>query len=234
MASKDMLAQIVRAIVGVDVNHHGVLLDITNKLGGDNAAAYRKRFGEVLRESLAGIESSTTPVIAFNEHGHLTVTFVGLDLSGAEEIVRAQKQGNRVDDYAQSCLLSTKPDSYDANHRLVAGQVYTAVLMPNSVIPKDRDRTTENLRKTGFARFGYKKPLAGIAPRIREYVSDEKLKELDFWYAATLHDPIPGRDGPRLLNALRFDDGRWLGTCWEGPGRTWRVGGAFVLLVPAS
>ncbi len=94
-----------------------------------------------------------TPVFAINEYVHTTVTFTGLDLSGVEEIERAREQGNRVGDQAESCLTSTNGDSYDANHRLVAGQTYMAVLMPNSVIKKDSERTTENLREVGVG-FG--------------------------------------------------------------------------------
>ena len=32
--SHDMLGPIVRALVGVDVSHHGIILDLVNKLGG--------------------------------------------------------------------------------------------------------------------------------------------------------------------------------------------------------
>ena len=84
-----------------------------------------------------------------NEHGHIVVTVNGLDLTGAQEIQRFEKAGDRFSKWAKSCLLSTKPDSYDANHRLVAGQVYRFALMPTAEIEVPADRTTENLRGGG-------------------------------------------------------------------------------------
>lgn len=50
---KSMLDPIVRALVGVDVKHHGVILDIVNKLGGNNADEHRGRLASALRESNA-------------------------------------------------------------------------------------------------------------------------------------------------------------------------------------
>ena len=50
--SKSMLDPIVRALVGVDPKHHGVVLDAANKLAGNNADEYRRRLAAVLRESI--------------------------------------------------------------------------------------------------------------------------------------------------------------------------------------
>ncbi len=168
-----------------------------------------------------------------NEHGHITVTVTGLDLLGAQEIARLEAAGYRLSDWSKSCLLSTKPDSYDANHRLVAGQVYKIALMPGKEIERDSDRTTENLRKRGIEHYGYGKPLAGIVPRIREAVSDKQLEEMGIWYAAALHDPIKDSDGaPDVLNAYRCGDGRWLDARWGKPGNQWFGNSAFAFPVP--
>ncbi|MDB5275018.1 MAG: hypothetical protein JWO58_3385 [Chitinophagaceae bacterium] len=204
----------------------------------DNLTA-RRNFARFVAAGCPKIElpqlNIMVPVFAINEHGHTTITFTGLDLSGAEEIERAVEQGNRVGDYAQSCLVSTNADSYDANHRLVAEQTYTVALMPNAVIEKNRDRSTEGLRQVGADKFGYAKPLAGIAPRIREALSDEAMEKLGFYYVAALHDPIADRGGyPSVLDAHRDDGGRWLDAYWGRPGRKWLTGGASALLVPAT
>lgn len=49
MSSKSMLDPIIRALVGVNPDHHGVILDVVNKLGGKNAAAVRSCIAKALR-----------------------------------------------------------------------------------------------------------------------------------------------------------------------------------------
>ncbi len=169
-----------------------------------------------------------------NEHGHAIITIAGLDLTGAQEIERLEAAGYRVGNYAKSCFTSTKADGYDKNHRLGAGQPYKIALVPGKEISKDSDRSTVALRKLG-EKYGYGKPLGGHIPRIREAVSDKQMEEMGFWYIASLHDPIKASDGsPHVLYAYRYDDGRWVGTCWDGPGARWDDYGAFAFPVSAS
>jgi hypothetical protein len=129
-----------------------------------------------------------------NQHGHVVLTFTGLDLTGAEE-VRRLESCYRVSDYAKSCFLSTQEDSYDLHHRLVPGQKYKVALMPHRGIKRNADLTTEALRKRGMERYGYGKPLAGLIPRVREVISNKQMEELDILYIASLHDQITGPDG---------------------------------------
>ncbi len=169
-----------------------------------------------------------------NQHGHVVLTFIGLDLTGAQEVERLGA-AYRVGELAKSCLLSTATDSYDANHRLVLGQEYKVALVPHSEIKRDSDRTTRNLREWGRKNYGYGKPLAGLTPRIRERLSDKQLEELGLLYVVVLHDPIVDSDGdPRVLDAGRRGGGRWLGTCWARPDDQWYVGGASAFPVLAS
>ena len=51
MQKKSMLDPIVRALVGVDPAHHGLILDAVNKLGGRDAEAVRVRLAQALRET---------------------------------------------------------------------------------------------------------------------------------------------------------------------------------------
>ncbi|RNJ51394.1 hypothetical protein [Methylocystis hirsuta] len=170
-----------------------------------------------------------------NEHGHLIVKVTGLDLTGAQEVERLRAAGYRIGDYARSCLLSSAPDSYDANHRLVAGREYTIALMPTKEIEDWRERTTANLRKRGIERYGYGVPLSGVVPRIRESVSDTQMEAMGFWFIAAPHDPIKDSDGdPLVLSADRGGDGRWLDARWDLPDIYWRGDGAFAFLVSAS
>lgn len=174
--------------------------------------------------------------LEYNQHGHVVLTFTGLDLTGAAEIERLHAAGYRVNDYARSCLTSTKEDGYDSRHRLELGRVYKVALMLGREIQHDGDRTTANLRKRGIEHYGYGKPTAGLILRVREVLSDKQMEELGIWYATALHDPItdPG-GGPYVLGAPRRDGGGpWVSTYWGIPGARWFGNGVFVFPVSAS
>ena len=142
-----------------------------NKLGGIDG------WNALLRDEL---EIKSKPLLfSKNEHGHYIIEVTGLNLTGAEEIVRLEQLGFRIRDYTKQCLLSTNPDSYDANHRLEDGKVYKVVLVLGREVKKNR--TTANCQAYGL-QFGYGKPLAGIQPRIREAVSDKQLEEMGIYY----------------------------------------------------
>lgn len=207
------------------------------RLAGLSADLFHKlQSGSLSIEELALFVQRKNPFsFERNRHGHIIVTITGLNFTGAQEIARLEAAGYRLSDLAKSCLLSKKADSYDANHRLVAGREYKIALMPGREIEKDSDRTTENLRKRGMELYGYDKPLAGIVPRIREAVSDKQLEEMGAWYAAALHDPIKDSGGdPLVLRAYRSGGGRRVGAYWVYPGRQWDDDGVFAFPVPAS
>lgn len=207
------------------------------RLAGLSADLFHKLQKGVLSEDeLALFVQRKNPfALERNEHGHVVLTFTGLDLTGAAEIERLEAASYRVGGIAKSCLLSTKEDSYDKNHRLVAGGIYKVALMPGKEIERDQDRTTVNLRKRGIEHYGYGKPLAGLIPRVREVLSDKQTEELGIWYVAALHDPITGSGGdPGVLGAGRGGGGRWVDAGWDRPGLQWDGDGAFVFLVSAS
>lgn len=52
MSKNDMLAPIVRALVGVPQERLGVLFDVINKVGGADGELWRTRFAEVLHEGM--------------------------------------------------------------------------------------------------------------------------------------------------------------------------------------
>ena len=165
-----------------------------------------------------------------NANGHSIITVTGLSLTGQEEIARLEALGFRVGDYAKSCLLSTRNDSYDRHHRLVQGKLYRLAIVPGREVK--RNRTTKNLGDYAKG-FGYGQPLAGFQPRIRETVSDDQMKEMGIDYIASLHTPIKDSDGsPDVLDSDRGGDGRWLHTDWGNPGGEWDDDGAFAFPVP--
>lgn len=58
MSKNDMLAPIVRALVGVPQKRLGVLFDAINKVGGADGELWRTRFAEVLREGVKPVTLS--------------------------------------------------------------------------------------------------------------------------------------------------------------------------------
>jgi hypothetical protein len=200
-------------------------------VGGLSIDALIKEVGglEGARALMRG-ELKIVPVC--NEHGHIVLTVVGLDLTGEREIQRLTAAGFRLTDWAKSRLQSTK---YDKEHRLADGVRYKIALMPTREITRDSDRTTDALRNRGIELYGYGKPLAGITPRIRESVSDKQMEKMGFSYIAVPHDPIKDSDGtPGVLNADRYDVGRGLGAFWDCPDFRWYDDGAFAFLDPTS
>lgn len=206
--------------------------DLDNLLAGNDGEVVLVEFKKfVKRQSCWG-----PAMFEHNEHGHIIVTVMGLDLTGAQEIEQLKTAGYIVSDYAKFCLLSNKKDGYDKNHRLVGGQSSKLALMPGKEIERNSDRTTENLRKRGMERYGYGKPLGGHILRIRGLVSDEQMEEMGgAWYIAGLHDLIEDSDGdPLVLRAHRDDVGRRLGASFGRPDFQWGGVGLFAFPVPAS
>ena len=209
----------------------GPVCDLIVKLNGPDHADYETALGKILRRE----DVIWHPPFERNEHGHIIVTVTGLDLTGVQEIERLEAAGYVLSNWAKSCLLSTKKDSYDKKHRLVANQLYKVALMPGKEIP-DANRTADALRKRGMEKYGYGKPQGGLIPRIRESVSDKQMEEMDgAWYIAGLHDPIEDSGGlPGVLGASRSVGGRALDAGWDGPGSRWDGYGLFAFPVLAS
>ncbi|MCX6819693.1 MAG: hypothetical protein NT019_00155 [Candidatus Adlerbacteria bacterium] len=221
----DAAAKFFRVMNKVGINAEQLMLPVNDKKARDNLAAFLQ----------AGCPTLPPPVFERNEHGHIVLTIKGLDLTGGQEVERLLGAKYRVGDYAKSCLTSTKPDSYDAKHRLVAGQKYKIALVPHKEIKRDADRTTEALQKLGTEKYGYGKPLAGVIPRIRESVSDKQMEKMGFWYIVALYDTIQDSGGnPRVLISDRGVDGSWVDSSWVKPGCKWGGNGASAFLVPAS
>jgi hypothetical protein len=50
---KDMLGSVIRALVGVPQERLGVILDIVNKIGGENGVVWKKHLAKALREGVS-------------------------------------------------------------------------------------------------------------------------------------------------------------------------------------
>lgn len=96
---------------------------------------------------------------------------------------------------------------------------------------EDNDRITKKIR-TEAANRKLEAPNAEIACLIREQFTDEEIKAMDLTWIVAMHEPIKDSDGdPYLLDADRDDDGRWLSTCYDGPGSRWDRESGFAFAV---
>jgi hypothetical protein len=165
-----------------------------------------------------------------NINGHSVLTIEGLDLTGREEVERLKSAGYRLTDFAEACLKSQSNEGYTKSHRLVAGRQYEIAVVPGNEIADVINRRTNNLCKLA-EKFGYKRPLGGVIPRIREVVSDEQMEKMGIWYIAALHEPmrVPGNVNAfgRVLRSRRFDGGRLVDAPRDYCDPSWEDGGAF-------
>lgn len=157
-----------------------------------------------------------------------TLTFKATGRTGKQWVAYLKSNKFNVSDCAESVLLNPEFDRLNQKK----GTEYRVVVVPHKEIFDSG--TTEDIRKWG-AKKGYTSPSPEVACLIREALSNEEIEALGVWYVVTQHDPIADRGGsPDVLDADRFDGGRWLGADWAYPRSTWGAGGASVLLVPAS
>jgi hypothetical protein len=163
-----------------------------------------------------------------NQHGHAIITFIGLDLTGAEEVKRLGNAGYRLRNYAEYCFTSKYSDGYDQNHRLIAGQVYKIALVRGNEIRRFSDRTSNALLELG-RRYGYGTPCGGHVPRIRETLSDQQMEQMGICYIASLHQVILDFNGRwRRLGVSRLrGHGSWVSTGWDDIDARWDGRGAF-------
>ena len=171
-----------------------------------------------------------------NKHGHITFTITGIDLAGEKEIERLLTAGSLVDDWARECMSSQRNGGYDQSHRLIEGRKYLIALMPTKEIENEHDRTTDHLRDRGIGKYGYCEPRGGIAPRIREFLSEDDMERIGLFYIAVPHKPI--RDNLGCESMLRVGRrtvvGPWLSAHFGSSPSQWRGRGAFAFCDPMS
>jgi len=177
---------------------------VWNKLGGEDGV---DRF---LRDEL----SVSEPTRSWREEDGVIYFSVTSDgTTGKDWITRLESKGFRVGDYAKQVLRSPdfKPTS----------GVTTEVAVLKGMLFEDNDRITKKIRAEADKRK-LSKPNAELACLIREKFTDKEIEAMGLWYIVAMHEPINDSDGdPFLLNANRYDVGRWLSACSVRPGSRW-------------
>jgi len=175
---------------------------VWNKLGGEDGV---DRF---LRDEL----SVSEPTRSWREEDGVIYFSVTSDgTTGKDWITRLESKGFRVGDYAKQVLRSPdfKPTS----------GVTTEVAVLKGMLFEDNDRI--KIRAEADKRK-LSKPNAELACLIREKFTDKEIEAMGLWYIVAMHEPINDSDGdPFLLNANRYDVGRWLSACSVRPGSRW-------------
>jgi len=174
----------------------------------------------------------TAPKFEQNRHGHIVFTLEGLSLYGDQEIERLTTAQFLISPGAKSCLLSTAEDSYNQKHRLQNKQ-YQVALMPTREI-KSCERTIDGMHRRSTQLYGYKKPLAGVVPRIREAMSNAQMTEMGFSFIAAPHDLIIDLWGNPCVLGIWGGKGR--GQCLNifatDLDEPWKNDGAFAYFDP--
>lgn len=189
-----------------------------DRLAGLSADLYHKlQAGTLTIDEFALFVQRKNP-FAFerNRHGHIVIPIIGLDLAGVHEIVQCERSTCRITEAAKSCFMNIEENGYDECHRLVDGQPYRIVFIPGTYIGRDPNRTIDDVQILGMRNFGYRKPCAGIIPRIREVVSVKQMDRFGLRSIMAVHDPIGDHlDRPSILCTVRRDDGQWIDAAWN-------------------
>jgi hypothetical protein len=188
----------------------GQLNAIVKKLGGHDMAL---RF---LRDEL----SVSEPTRSWREEDGVIYFSVTSDgTTGEDWIKRLEGNGFRVGDYVKQVLRS--PDFKPTNG------VTTEVAVLKGMIFEDNNQITKKIRAEADKRK-LAKPNAELACLIREKFTGKEIEAMGLIWIVAMHEPINDSDGvPRLLDAHRYGDGRWLHAYYDGPGNRWYRGSGF-------
>jgi len=160
------------------------------------------------------------------EGGLLYITVTSDGTTGEEWIVRLERRGYRLSDYAEEMLRSE-------DFVPTSGKTYRIAILPGSLFSDD-DRITSNIREEA-GRRGLEDPSPEVACLLREFLSDDDLEAMGLWWLAVMHEPIEDSGGvPGLLALGRSGGGRGLGAICDRPGGRWARVFGFAFVVPQA
>jgi hypothetical protein len=167
--SKDMLGQVVRALVGVPHEYHGTLLDAVNRLN-DRDLANAAKFARNLKLFLRGELSVSEPTRSWREEDGVIYFSVTSDgTTGEEWINRLEGNDFRMINYPKSVLRS--PD-----FKPTTG-VTTKIGVLKGMLFSDDDRITKKIRAEADRRT-FTKPNAEVACLVRTKFTDPEIEAM--------------------------------------------------------
>lgn len=195
-------------------NTLGRIEAVWNKLGGEEGV---DRF-------LCGEITVSEPARSWREQDGVIYFSVTSDGTTGEDWIKClEGKGFRVGDYAKQVLRS--PDFKPTSGATIEVAVLKGMLF------EDNDRITKKIRAEADKRK-LSKPNAELACLIRQKFTDKEIEQMGPWYIVAMHEPINDSDGdPSLLDASRFDVGRWLNAFSDRPDYGWGRDSGFAFVV---
>ncbi len=202
----------------------GQMEAIVNKLGGMEGV-------QLLLQGELIVQPRLSPYPK-NENTHYVLSIVGKNLPGEEEIAKLEEKDLTIKEGAREILTSAGIESYNEKHCLEDNKRYNIVLIPGREIPENR--TSESVLNYA-KKFGYKLPLAGLMPRILEFVPHRQMEQMDIKYIAALHQTIPTFNGdPHILITMCDQNDCFLREYYWDPTTEWNDEGAFPFVLPEN
>ena len=218
MSKKDMLGSLKRALVGLPVQHHGLVLDVANKLSTGNGDAIHS----ALVLALCEVVKPKFDVLA---DGTITFTVTSDGTTGLEWIGRLKAAGHKVNDYTEQLLRSS--DFVPTN-----GMTTKIAVLPGKLWTTNSNRLTKNIRAEALKRK-LVKPNVEVACLIRMMFTNEEIRSMGLHRLVIMHKPINDVGGSSgLLTVGAGGSGSWLGAYWDDPDYRWDSQDGFVFAVP--
>jgi len=157
------------------------------------------------------------------QDGVIYFTVTSDDTTGEEWIIRLEKKGYRVSNYAKSILRS---DGFKPTKGVV-----TEIAVLKGILFSDSDWVTKNIRNEADSRQ-LTKPNAEVACLIREMFMDKEIEAMGLTWITVMHELIKDSGGALdLLDVDRGGDGQWLNACYDDPSSQWDRADGFAFVV---
>lgn len=213
MSKVDMLAPVVRALVGVPQEYLGVTLDFANKLGGKDGAQWKARFAGVLREGILSVVSSPSSFPIWK-----TLT-IGTGLADANAFRTAHKRanfcvGNNADQLLGKITIAKEPSVLDLVRVSVAELGFKYGANWQDLILRAQE-------------LGLSLCQPEVGPHLRLSYSDQPLGE---WLAVAMEPNVVSDDHLRVFVVQCSGGGLWLSTYWSDSSRFWSPGRQLVFV----
>jgi len=194
------LQKVLRKLVDLPVEKLRVIYDLLERLLGKEGERWFTALKLFLRQEHLWRVPTKISVITKGQTG--------------EQFIRSlAEQGVKVGDRARQLLTGRKFITTN-------GVTHELVFMLGSDIGSTR-YTNGGIRSYAQA-FGYITPPPEVALYLREMISQDDMKQAGLSGIIVMHEPIADIKGnPRLLAALRRDDGPWLETYPGQPEHKW-------------
>lgn len=213
-----MLGRLMSVLMDVPTPMLGTFVDLARKSSGDSGDQTHLMLKKMLRGELCEPECKWR-----EKDGVIYFSVTSDGTTGRKWPELLEKKEFKVSGQAKDILCS---DDFEPTN----GMTYEIAVLKGMLF-NDNDRITKKIRAEANSRK-LTKPNAEVACLIRENFSDKDIEAIGLYWIVTMHKPIKDSDGnPRLLDASRSGDGRWLDADQGRPGDRWVRDNGFAFVV---